>query len=463
MTDEIKAYFLILAIGIGYLFPLSALTQPIDYWHVLFPTINIEFPLTTTFMWVNLAVLGAIVFFRQNSSVSFRIVVGFLGQLVVLAFVPSLPSFSGNNENTLFWLVMIATAIAASATALIDSVAIGFAAQFPPKVLEGLQLGIGLSTLIGSVYRIFTKAMFSSEETIQSSILYFYVGAFTIFLCIVAYYYLLCLPLTIEIRSRKYESTAEENLKLLNELMIQNNATSPRDKNYSAISPTSMEDGSLTDDNESGTISSNKHYNPYNNAYNNDTNDAESSKNELSVTPTASSSWTNNIRILKKVAFKQFLVFFVFFISLFLWPGMVTEIPTYNFPYLEETRWWSLLLLLDFSVFDCIGRLLTSHRMGLTSNNIWIIVFGRILLVPIFFFMAYYGKASSYTIWHSDLWSVGLTSFMGFTNGYIGSLCIIMVTEDVLPEEKHTAGAFTGFFLNLGLVFGSTAALIFHQ
>jgi hypothetical protein len=38
-----------------------------------------------------------------------------------------------------------------------------------------------------------------------------------------------------------------------------------------------------------------------------------------------------------------------------------------------------------------------------------------------------------------------------------------MVTEDVLPDEKHIAGAFTGFFLNVGLVFGSTAALLFHQ
>ena len=429
-----KAYFLILAIGIGYLFPLSALTQPIDYWHVLFPDINIEFPLTTTFMWVNLTVLGCIVFFTQHPSVTFRIVGGFIGQLIILICVPSLPSFCGGNENVLFWLVMGATAIAACATALIDSVAIGFASEYPPKVLEGLQLGIGLSTLIGSVYRIGTKVVFSADQVIESSIIYFYVGGFTIFSCIVAYYALLSLPLSQDIHSNKSQATAEENRRLLNELMDQ-----------------PAYDSLKSDERNQQPV------------------DTERGKEITSFSPPTSSSssqssaWLNKLRILKKVAFKQFLVFSVFFISLFLWPGIVTEIPSYSFPYLEETRWWSLLLLLTFSVLDCVGRLLTPYRLGLNSSNIWIFVLARLLLVPLFFYLAYYGKDSSFFLFHSDFVSVGLVSLLGFTNGYIGSLCIIMVTEDVLPDEKHIAGAFTGFFLNVGLVFGSTAALLFHQ
>lgn len=44
--EETKAYYLFAAIGIGYLFPFSALTQPVDYWAILFPDFNVEFSLT---------------------------------------------------------------------------------------------------------------------------------------------------------------------------------------------------------------------------------------------------------------------------------------------------------------------------------------------------------------------------------------------------------------------------------
>ena len=62
VADEKKAYGLFVAIGIGYLFPFSALTQPVDYWHYLFPDFNVEFSITVLYMWLNLIVLAFLVF-----------------------------------------------------------------------------------------------------------------------------------------------------------------------------------------------------------------------------------------------------------------------------------------------------------------------------------------------------------------------------------------------------------------
>eukprot|EP01040_Poterioochromonas_malhamensis_P005137 gene5137-5503_t len=471
MKDELKAYFLIIAIGVGYLFPLSALTQPVDYWNELFPDINIEFPMTTLYMWVNLIVLGLVVFFRQESSVTFRIVGGFIGQLIVLIFIPNIPYFT-SDKNLHFYLIMIATAIAASATSFIDSVAIGFAAQYPPKVLEGLQFGIGLSTLIGSVYRILTKAVFSSIGTIESSIIYFYVGALTILLCILSYYYLLSLPLSENIHSRKFESTAEENLKLVQEERNHPHYSTDSHHHYHSHDHHHHNDEVVTKDVESAPTKESERTKKVNQILKNASDEPHEHHHhtpgtlehesfprmKYATSDEARHSWLNRMRILRKVAYPQFLVFLVYFISLIVWPGMITEIPSYSFPYLEETKWWTLLLLLLYSVLDCIGRLCTPYRFGLTSQNIWIPVFGRILLIPIVYWIA----AQQFFI-HSDLLSIALIAFIGFTNGYIGSLCIIMVTEDVHPEEKEIAGAFTGFFLNVGLVFGSTAALFFQN
>ena len=38
--DRFNASLCLTAIGIGYLFPFSALTQPVDYWNYLFPGEN---------------------------------------------------------------------------------------------------------------------------------------------------------------------------------------------------------------------------------------------------------------------------------------------------------------------------------------------------------------------------------------------------------------------------------------
>ena len=81
--------FLFAAIGVGYLFPFSALTQPVDYWHKLFPDYNIEFPLTTVYMWTTLTFLGLLVFFGGEPNYSRRMLGGFFGQFLVLVFVPS--------------------------------------------------------------------------------------------------------------------------------------------------------------------------------------------------------------------------------------------------------------------------------------------------------------------------------------------------------------------------------------
>lgn len=398
------AYYLMICIGIGYLFPLSALTQPVDYWHHVFPKYNVEFPITTIYMWVNIIVLGFIVLFMRQPSYSFRIVGGFIGQFIVLIFVPSLEYFN-LNEFEHYYGVIFATAIAAIATALVDSVAIGFASNYPPMVIEGLQLGIGLSTLIGSIFRIATKSVFSPEMIVTSSIVYFYIGAVTILFCIGAYYYLISLPLSRKVLgvsvSKPSNSDTREDQYLIEVPSI--NYTEPDD----SYAPTPSQTGLV-----------------------------------------------DRFQVLKKVAFLQFQVVVIFFSSLTVWPGLITEIPTYNFPYLQETKWWSLLLLLLFSVFDCIGRCMTSRRFSLSASNIWLLSFSRLLFIPLLYLCS--------TGWYlkSDFISLVSVLCMGFTNGYVGSLCIIFISEEVRVEEKAMVGAFTGFSLNIGLVLGATYATL---
>ena len=377
------------AVGVGYLFPFSALTQPVDYWHKVFPDFNIEFPLTTLYMWVNLIFLFLIVFFGGEPSYTFRIVGGFVGQLLVLIAVPSF-YFLHMDEHTHYTMIMLATAVAAITTAFVDSVAIGFAAQFPTRVQEALQFGIGFSTLIGSVYRVITKLVFPVDQVVESSLLYFYSGAVTIVLCIFAYYYILTLPLT---------------KRCLSFGVSQDGNTTNSNEDSANL---------LTKDAEQGSIQ----------LQSRQKSDAGYGSIDQSV-DIIEEGPINRWVLLRKVAFSEFIVFVLFFSTLLLWPPLITEIKSFNFPTLQATQWWPLILLLVFSSSDCIGRLCLSYRGWLNGDNIWMAVLARFALFPLIVCSA---KGIIFT---HDIFSVVFVFLLGYTNGYLGSLAILFVNEQV--------------------------------
>lgn len=457
------ACILFAAVGVGYLFPFSALTSPVDYWKTEFPDFNIEFPLTTLYLWSNLLFLFAIVFFGGTPSYTFRIVGGFCGQMAVLVMVPTF-YFLQLHESTHYLLVMGATCFAAFATAFVDSVAISFASQYPLRVQEALQFGIGFSTLIGSVYRLITKAVFPPSEVVASSLLYFYTGAATIFCCIGAYYYLLSLPISKRyVRFGLVESESGKNLSskyssINDDDDLEMTATArPRGSSFSAeSSPVMRLSPSInkyrTERKHSKTSLDSGHtpslYYQSNNsevddsAYLNDNDD---------------DSEIDRWALLKKVWFKEFIVFLLFFSTLLLWPPLITEMKSFNFPVLQETQWWPLLLLTLFSAADCFGRVMTPYRGCLNANNIWRAVMLRFSLFPLIVCSV---KGMYFT---NDAYSVLFVFLLGATNGYLGTLTILMVNESVTEKEKGVTGTFTGFFLNLGLVMGATAAISFQN
>lgn len=585
--NEVKvACFLFTAVGVGYLFPFSALTQPVDYWHKIFPDDNIEFPLTTLYLWTNLLFLGLIVFLGSEPSYTLRIVGGFCGQLLVLIAVPSF-YFLGLDETTHFYLVMGATAFAAIATAFVDSVAISFSAQYPEVVQEALQFGIGFSTLIGSIYRIATKLIFPPDQVVESSLLYFYTGAITILLCIFAYFHLINLPISHQCLTYGQHFEEDEELrgeKSLHEIadamrqaeggllqmatrqsgLASGSANTVGGSAYAKLpgharTPTSTTSSPAASSQHSLTSSIGSPYSTNSRgkgltvvAHPRHTPEAKrkthkrSSSNSSTTSSIGSGRGDDNGRslsdgiasstaskrlltelkdfdygaieaareegrdereererqrkraeedksdsaaaddddgnksivsfsatvddvpeltdhfeaidkwaLLYKVRFNEFIVFLLFFSTLLLWPPLITEIKSFNFPHLQQTQWWSLLLLAVFSLSDCIGRVCVPYRGWLTKDNIWIAVLLRFLLFPLIICSV---KGLYFT---NDLFSTVFVFALGFTNGYLGTLSIVMVNERVEENEKGVVGTFTGFFLNAGLVFGASAGLTF--
>lgn len=407
-SELLVARVMFIAIGIGYLFPFSALTQPVDYWDLLFPDFDVEFPITAVYMWVNLILLFLIVFYGSaKPDYDRRVYAGFLGQFFALVIVPS-SYFFGLSESGNYLIIMLCTAFAAGVTAGIDSCIISLASLYPTSCQEALQIGIGVSTLIGSIYRILTKLYFPTDAVVASSLLYFYSGALTVLVCICCYFYLGRLELSKQyVTARPALQYSSPNSPLITR------RGSGKGGDYGAVA---ME--------EAGEANAKEDYDKRKKAF-------------MRV-------WWNELQ-----------VFLLFSTTLALWPPLVSEIPSYDFPYLNQTEWWPLILLFDFALMDVIGRFSVPIRAGLTANNIHYAVWIRIFI----FVPAIVCCVKGVGIFNRDAVSVFCVSLLGFTNGYLGSMSIVLINEIIPAEDRGVVGSLTGFTLNAGLVAGATAAI----
>lgn len=393
LKDHLLPFYFVV-IGIGYLFPFSCLTLPVDYWRLLFPNENILFTISPVYLFTNLGLLIFLVFWHTNSF-SFRITVGFIGQLLCLIAIPT-SYFLHADVDANKIIVLSCTAILALVTAFLDSSLISLAGCFPHNCQAALQLGVGVSTLIGCLYRVGTKLAFpeSNDGTVVSSLIYFYTGSFTIFLCLCVYFILI---------------NNEEAKRFINLSLRGNN-----DQEESIESPLLNENGEeLKEESES----------------------------------------FSKMKAFKKSWFNGLCVAFLFVSTTAVWPGLITEIPAYQISISKD--WYSLLLLNVFAVTDVIGRFMVPWRFGFTKNTIWIPVALRVLLIPAVILVVN-GQIFTHDVWSFVF--VSILGWSNGWCGSQTIIMLNETTDD--PQERRYIGTLASFYLNGGLVIGAIISFL---
>lgn len=474
-------------LGIGYLFPFSAMTQPVDYWHALFPDFNIEFTISAVYNYTNIVVLAILVFglppSKTGASMTQKVMWGFIGQFISLIIVPT-SYFVCSSERANYVVILASTAFMAIVTAFVDSSVIALAALYPTKMQESLQLGVGLSTLIGSLFRVLTKGIFPPGLLIASSLAYFYAGAATLLVCLSCLFVLLFRPISIVAFRR---SRVDHPLKgwpiLARAEAAYDGGPPPGD---AARLPLLAEEEEEDDDDawpeaeEGGGPGSGPPGGPHaahglvlrghaaegeKKAGAAPAGGKRAGRRPLPPPGAAMARFPSIIVDRRKVVWRtlpnQLLVAATFCVTLAVWPALITEFRSRSFPGLQASGWWSLLLLLLFSVSDVVGRFCVGCRLGfISADTIWLPILLRALVVAPMLLSI---KGVVPFLVH-DGWPVFYAIVMGLSNGYLGTLSIIVVNEKLdHPQEKRYAGSFTSFYLNVGLVAGSTAGLLIEN
>lgn len=417
-----------MVIGIGYLFPISAIWAAFDYWKLLFPSENIEFTVTLLYQAVSLLTV-AVLSFSTSFRLGPRILGGFGGQfLCLLAFLFFRWIIDLMAQGALYGLVLLLVALCAVATGCLDSSLLALCSQYSPRMQGWLQLGIGFGTLVSVLYRDGTKFFFNSDMA-DSVTAYFSIALVTVLVCIGCYKLLMRLPISRQVCLR--EGAGQPFL---------SPPPSPgRQESFKCYTPTisaSPMPGMPVSD-RSKVV------------------DVEDEKQECGLE--LAELDTSLTGVLKIVWRNQLAVFSNFTLTTLCYPGMLTSIPCRDFLALRSGAWFETLLLTVFTLCDITTRFFTHRRCGLRWNNIWITVLMRLALFPAVLYCILSPDST-------DVVSIVVVGLFGALNGYVCSLSLIVVNEIpmlVTDDQRKSCGRISACSVNGGLAAGSLLAALF--
>eukprot|EP01132_Coremiostelium_polycephalum_P009910 gene9910-12153_t len=162
--------------------------------------------------------------------------------------------------------------------------------------------------------------------------------------------------------------------------------------------------------------------------------------------------------VFKKNAHLGLMNFFVFLLSMFLFPGIILEIPARNI----RSDWFIITILTIHNLFDFIGKSIPIylHPNGKripSTIALWILTLGRFVFVALFF-LCIYTKT-----FMSDAWPIIFVSILAYLNGYICSIVMAEGPRIVKREYKELSGIFMTTCLIIGLTIGSSLNFLVVQ
>ncbi|XP_054456340.1 equilibrative nucleoside transporter 3 [Anoplopoma fimbria] len=173
--------------------------------------------------------------------------------------------------------------------------------------------------------------------------------------------------------------------------------------------------------------------------------------------------------ILRKMWVLGMSVFYVFCISIMVFPAVSSGIQSVNkdsgSPW-ATTYFVPLTSFLLYNVADFCGRQSTAWLQvpGPTSRVLPVLVLCRSVMVPLLMFCNYQPRDHLHTVlFTNDVYPVVFNCLLGLTNGYLGTLPMIYGPKVVPRELAEATGVVMSFFLTLGLAVGSAfSVLIVH-
>ncbi|NXH44614.1 S29A3 protein, partial [Dicaeum eximium] len=345
---------------------------------------------------------------------SVRILSSLFVMLAVFLVITVLVKVDTSAWTTLFFALTVGcVAVVSSASTVFSSSIFGLTSSFPMRNLQALLSGQAMGGTISAVASVIDLA--AAADVTDSALAYFLTADIFIVICIMVY---LLLPRLHY--SRYYLSSQKEGPSLV------------------PVPP----DSSVEDEAEPG-----------------------GTRRKNSSFFTGSSGIPPLRPILQKTALLGFCVFYIFFISIIIFPSLSSNIESVSkssgSPW--STKYFTpLTCFLLYNFADWCGRQVTAWIQvpGPKSKLLPALVLLRTIFLPLFILSNYQPRARIRTVvFNQDIYPVVFTALLGLSNGYLGTLVMVYGPKIVPKELAEAAGVVMSFYVVLGLALGSACAV----
>uniref|UniRef100_A0A8D0GDY0 Equilibrative nucleoside transporter 4 n=1 Tax=Sphenodon punctatus TaxID=8508 RepID=A0A8D0GDY0_SPHPU len=429
-------YFAMLLAGVGFLLPYNSFITDVDYLHHKYPGTSIVFDMSLTYILVALVAVILNNALVEMLSLHTRIAVGYLFALGPLLFVSIcdvwLELFTHRQA---YAINLIAVGVVAFGCTVQQSSFYGYTGMLPKRYTQGVMTGESTAGVIISLSRIFTKLLLSDEK--ENTIIFFFISIGMEFMYLILH---LLVKRTHFVRyyttrSRDGASDFKGGLDHGSGYRVHHDVTTEdenRPRGQGGSPPGSL--GHEVDLAGSGTYM------------------------RFDVPrPKIKRSWPSfRDMMLHRYVFSRVIwaymlsIAMTYFITLCLFPGLESEIRNCTLG-----EWLPILIMAIFNLSDFVGKILAALPYDWRGTHLLVCSCLRVVFIPLFIMCVYpNGKP---TFGH-PAWPCVFSLLMGITNGYFGSVPMILAAGKVSPEQRELAGNTMTVSYMTGLTLGSAVA-----
>ncbi|MBN3275296.1 S29A4 protein, partial [Polyodon spathula] len=140
----------------------------------------------------------------------------------------------------------------------------------------------------------------------------------------------------------------------------------------------------------------------------------------------------------------------IYFITLCLFPGLESEIRNDTLG-----EWLPILIMAIFNMSDFVGKILAALPYDWNGTRLLLCSCVRVVFIPLFIMCVYPNEKPALS---HPAWPCIFSLLMGISNGYFGSVPMILAAGKVSPEQRELAGNTMTVSYMTGLMLGSAVA-----
>ncbi|XP_054352044.2 equilibrative nucleoside transporter 4 isoform X3 [Pongo pygmaeus] len=418
-------YFAMLLAGVGFLLPYNSFITDVDYLHHKYPGTSIVFDMSLTYILVALAAV------LLNNVLVERLTLH--TRITAASATCGCSSSLGTRPMPSTWPLWAPWPSAAQQSSFY-----GYTGMLPKRYTQGVMTGESTAGVMISLSRILTKLLLPDERA--STLIFFLVSVALELLCFLLHLLVRRSRFVLFYTSRPRDSRrGRPGLGRGSGYRVHHDVVAG-DVHFEHPAPSLAPNGSPKDSPAHEVTGSGGAYMRF---------DVPRPRVQRSW-PTFRALLLHRYVVARVIWADMLSIAVTYFITLCLFPGLESEIR-----HCILGEWLPILIMAVFNLSDFVGKILAALPVDWRGTHLLACSCLRVVFIPLFILCVY--PSGMPTLRH-PAWPCIFSLLMGISNGYFGSVPMILAAGKVSPKQRELAGNTMTVSYMSGLTLGSAVA-----